>query len=171
MNIYLIGYMGSGKTTVGQRLAKLMDYTFVDVDQLFEEQYRLSISDFFEKYDEAAFRQIEKDLIAEVSIGSHQIISTGGGAPCFFDNLEVMKKSGLVVYIQMAVKSLADRLSNAKRVRPILKDLSGEDLNAFIEKQLTEREVFYKQATITVKGESINMDALVDSIRPLLSNK
>ncbi len=169
MNIYLIGYMGSGKTTVANRLAKLLNYSFVDIDQLFEERYRLSISDFFEKYDENAFRQIEKDLIAEISNGSNQVVSTGGGAPCFFDNLEVMKKSGVVVYLQMAVKSLADRLSNAKRVRPILKNLSGEELPSFIQNQLTKREVFYTQANITVKGESISVDSLADAIRPLLS--
>ena len=163
--------MGSGKTTVGRRLAKLMDYTFVDVDQVFEERYHLSISAFFDKYDEDAFRQIEKELIEEVSQNSNQVISTGGGAPCFFDNLEMMKKSGVVVYLQMAVKSLADRLSNAKKVRPILKNLSAEELHLFIENQLAKREVFYKQANITVKGESINIDTLADSIRPLLLSK
>lgn len=171
MRIYLIGYMGSGKTTVGRRLAKLMNYAFVDVDHLFEERYRLSVFDFFEKYDEAAFRQIEKELIEELSRESNVIISTGGGAPCFFDNLDVMKNSGVVVYLKMAVKSLADRLSNAKKVRPILKNLSGEELFSFIEKQLTEREVFYQQANITMKGESISIDTLADAIRPLLLPK
>lgn len=165
MKVFLIGYMGSGKTTIGRRLAKQLNYEFVDVDQLFEERYRLSISAFFEKYDENAFRKIEKDLIVELSQKSNLIISTGGGAPCFFDNLEVMKNSGVVVYIQMAVKSLSDRLSNAKKVRPILKNLIGDELNSFIQNQLVEREVFYKKATITIKGESISIDALSETIR------
>lgn len=171
MNIFLIGYMGSGKTTVGRRLAKQLNYEFVDVDQLFEERFRLSISAFFEKYDEAAFRQIEKELIEELSKELNLVISTGGGAPCFFDNLEVMKNSGIVVYLQMAVKSLSDRLSHAKKIRPILKNLSGEGLVTFIQNQLSDREVFYKQANISVKGESINIDTLANTIRPLLSSK
>ncbi len=171
MRIYLIGYMGSGKTTVGHRLAKLMDYAFVDVDQLFEERYRLSISSFFEKYDETAFRQIEKELIEELSKESNIVISTGGGAPCFFNNLEVMKKSGVVVYLQMAVKSLVDRLLNAKKVRPILKDLSGEESYLFIDKQLSDREIFYKKANLIVKGESINIDTLANSIKSYLYNR
>lgn len=165
MNIYLIGYMGSGKTMVGKRLAKVLNYEFLDLDQLFEERYRLSVSAFFEKYDEKAFRQIETKLIEEVSQSSKLVISTGGGVPCFFDNLEKMKNSGIVVYFQMAVKSLIDRLSKAKKIRPILKNLSGDELYSFIENQLSEREIYYKQAHITVQGESININALAETIQ------
>ncbi len=171
MRVYLIGYMGSGKTTVGRRLAKHMDYEFVDIDQLFEKRYRLSVSAFFEKYDENAFRQIEKELIEEVSTSSKLVISTGGGAPCFFENLEMMKKTGVVVYLQMAVKSLVDRLSNAKKIRPILKNLSGDELYSFIENQLSDRELFYNQANITMQGESLNINTLAEAIRLLLSSK
>ena len=163
--------MGSGKTTVGRHLAKLLNYEFVDLDHLFEEKYHLSVFDFFEKYDEDAFRKIESKLIDEVSTKSNLVISTGGGAPCFFDNMDKMKKAGIVVYLQMAVKSLAHRLSNAKKVRPILKNLSEDELISFIENQLDKREVFYKQANMTVKGESINIDTLDDAIRPLLLPK
>lgn len=171
MNIYLIGYMGSGKTTVGKRLARLMNYEFVDLDHLFEERYHISVFDFFEKYDEEAFRKIENELIKEISEKEDLVISTGGGAPCFYNNMELMNKSGITVYLQMAIKSLVDRLSNAKKARPILKGLSEDELYDFIESQMAKREAFYNQAQVKVKGESIQTDGLYEAIKPLLTNQ
>jgi shikimate kinase len=165
MIIYLIGYMGSGKTTVGKQLAKRLNYELIDLDHLFEETYNISVSCFFKKYDEDAFRQIESKLLKEVSLKENVIISTGGGAPCFFDNMKVMKNTGAIIYLKMAVKSLVIRLLAAKEDRPLIKNLSEEELYEFIEKQLTIRSEFYEQAHLVFKGENCDVDELVGLIK------
>jgi len=165
MRIYLIGYMGSGKTTVGKKLARLLDYQFIDLDEVFEEKYHIKISDFFEKYDERAFREIESNLIKETEQFDNIVISTGGGAPCFNDNLSWMKSMGLTVYLQMSIPALVYRLTNAKRVRPLLKDMNVEELTNFATKQLLEREAFYKEAQIIINGENCEIETIAQSIK------
>jgi len=165
MRIYLIGYMGSGKTTVGKKLARLLDYQFIDLDEIFEEKYHIKIADFFVKYDEQAFREIESTLIKETEQINNVVISTGGGAPCFNDNLSLMKSNGLTVYLQMGIPALVYRLSNAKRVRPLLKDMNNEELTYFITKQLNERDTFYKEAQIIINGENCEIETLAQSIK------
>lgn len=164
MRIFLIGYMGSGKTTVGKKLARMLNYEFMDLDEVFEEKYRIQINGFFEKYDERAFREIETSLIKETEQFDHIVISTGGGAPCFNDNLSLMKSIGITVYLQMSIPALVNRLSNAKRVRPLLKDMDVEELTDFISKQLKERDNFYKEAHITINGENCEVETMARSI-------
>jgi shikimate kinase len=165
MRIYLIGYMGSGKTTVGKKLAREFDCQFLDLDEVFETKYHIRIADFFEKYDEQAFREIESKLIKETNTSENLIVSTGGGTPCFHDNLSWMKKSGLVVYLQMSVPALVNRLSNAKRVRPLIRNMNIDELKAFIGTQLKERDHYYQQAQIVINGENCDMNVLAQSIK------
>lgn len=165
MRIYLIGYMGSGKTTVGRKLARMLQYDFIDMDEVFEEKYRIQIGDFFEKYDEHTFREIESKLIRETELLENSVISTGGGTPCYDDNLLWMKNSGLTVYLQMSIPALINRLTNAKRVRPLLQNKTDEELNDFITSQLSIREQFYNQAQIIINGENCDIETLVRSIR------
>jgi len=165
MRIYLIGYMGSGKTTVGNKLARLLDYQFIDLDEIFEEKYHIKIADFFEKYDEHTFREIESTLIKGTEQIDNVVISTGGGAPCFKDNLSWMKSLGLTVYLQMSIPALVNRLTNAKRVRPLLKDMNDEELTNFASKQLRERDTFYKEAQIIINGENCKIETLARSIK------
>jgi shikimate kinase len=157
--------MGSGKTTIGKQLAKRLNYEFIDLDKLFEKTYKLSVSSFFEKYEEDAFRQIESKLLKEVSLKNNVVISTGGGVPCFFDNMEVMKNTGVIVYLKMAVKSLVSRLINAKEERPLVKNFSEDGLDQFIEKQLSIRSEYYEQAHLSFKGENCDVDELVELIQ------
>ncbi len=165
MRIYLIGFMGSGKSTVGRKLAREFDCQFLDLDDAFEEKYHIRVADFFEKYDEHAFREIESKLIKETPTAEDLVISTGGGTPCFHDNLSWMKDSGLIVYLQMSVPALVNRLSNAKRIRPLIKNMNPEELKEFIGLKLKEREVFYKQAQVIVNGENCNVKMLAQSIK------
>ncbi len=165
MRIYLLGYMGSGKTTVGKKLARLLQFEFLDMDEVFEERYHIQVADFFEKYDEQAFREIESNLIKETEEKKNVVISTGGGAPCFNENLDWMKSSGITVYLQMSVAALFNRLSNAKRIRPLLKNLNDDELNDFISKQLIERGKFYNQAQIIINGENCDIETLATSIK------
>ncbi|MCP4550547.1 MAG: shikimate kinase [Bacteroidetes bacterium] len=165
MRIYLVGYMGSGKTTVGKRLAKQLEFEFLDLDELFEGKYCIKIADFFEKYDESAFRSIEAELIRETGKLKNSIISTGGGGPIFNDNMKFMNQSGLTVYLKMSPISLTHRLSNAKETRPLIKELNETELEEFIINQLSKREVFYNKAHIVSKGESCEINTLVQSIK------
>src|SRR5688500_7926474 len=101
MKVFLIGFMGSGKSTVGKKLAQKMTLDFIDLDAYIEKQRQKTISYFFENFGEEKFREIERDALAELLEKDNVVISTGGGTPCFFDNMEKIKKNGISVYIEM----------------------------------------------------------------------
>ncbi|MCF8339267.1 MAG: shikimate kinase [Bacteroidales bacterium] len=116
--IYLLGYMGSGKSTLGKRLANLLDYNFMDTDQVFEQNFQTSINDFFQHSGETVFRQYEKQILHKTFNLQNTIISLGGGTPCYFDNMEQISKNGLSIYLQMPPKAIQKRLLKTKRHRP-----------------------------------------------------
>jgi shikimate kinase len=154
--------MGAGKSTIGKRLANRLDIPFVDLDDAFEEKYRYSIPSFFDRFGEERFREFEHQCLKDITAEhSKAVISTGGGTACFYNNLEHMKESGTTVYLKMHPKSLAHRLNQARRLRPVIRDISNNDMYSFVEDQLTEREVFYEQADVTVKGEDLDIGDLV----------
>jgi shikimate kinase len=164
MRIYLTGYMGSGKSTIGKKLANKLGFLFIDLDSLIENKYRITIPDIFNRYDEDAFRLVEHQTLQETFTYSNAIISTGGGTPCFYNNMELINQNGLSVYIQMRERSLYDRLINSKKKRPLLDDKSPEQIMAHIKKQMTEREPYYLQSKLVIKGESLDMNFLVELI-------
>ena len=165
MRIYLIGYMASGKSNLGRLLAEKLCYRFVDLDYLFEERFRISVLDFFEKYDEGAFRKIEQTLLKETIDLEDVVISTGGGTPCFFNNMDVIRQSGLSVYLCWKAPSLLYRLKMVKRKRPLLKDIPSTELEGKVIAQLSEREFYYNQADFIIQGENFDMEALLLLIR------
>jgi shikimate kinase len=152
VRIYLIGYMASGKTHLGRKLAEKLGYGFVDLDQLFEERYRISVKDFFGKYDEWAFRSIERSLLVETTGLENVVVATGGGTPCFFDNMDVIRKSGFSIYLRWEVPDLVRRLHGVKKKRPLLKDTPPEELEGKVRDALDQRSVFYEQANLVVSG-------------------
>ena len=164
MRIYLLGYMASGKSRLGKHLALKLGFTFIDIDTVFEERFRISIPDFFEKYDEAAFRQIERLLLLETTREDNVVVSTGGGTPCFFDNLHIIKKAGFSVYLQWEIPALVERLRQAKRKRPLLKDIHEKHLENKIRDHLGERNVFYSQADLTVKADNESLENIIEQI-------
>jgi shikimate kinase len=165
MRVYLIGYMASGKSNLGRLLAEKLGYAFIDLDYLFEERFRISVLDFFEKYDEAAFRKIESALLYETTGMDDVVVSTGGGTPCFFDNMSVIRQSGISIYLQWDVTALADRLKVVKRKRPLLKDVPLSALEEKVSGQLNQREGFYNQADIIVNGADLDPEKLHQLIR------
>ena len=167
MRIILVGFPGSGKSSVGKKLAAKLGCDFVDLDDAFEEAYHVSIPDFFAKYNEPAFRSCERKVLLDKLLLENVVISSGGGTPCFADNMAIMKQFGIVVYIKMAPASLFDRLSHAKRVRPLVQNLTPEELQEFIATNLPKRETFYQQAHITVKGESIDIEGLCEEVKKM----
>ncbi|MDR3651771.1 MAG: shikimate kinase [Paludibacter sp.] len=152
--VFLIGYMGSGKTTIGKLLAKELGYNFVDMDTHIEEKHFKTVSQIFSEIGESEFRILEQQCLHEVAEFENVIISTGGGAPCFFDNMEYMKTHGLTVYLKHSAADLCERLeaSHANK-RPLLADRKGEELNRFIAEGLDKREPFYAQAEYSISGE------------------
>lgn len=165
MNIYLVGYMGSGKSTLGKLLAEKIGYSHLDLDDFFEEHYKISVMDFFIKYDEEAFRQIETSMLKKTSACSNHIISTGGGTPCFNNNMDFINANGFSIYIRMHPDALFDRLKHARRPRPRTTFLDDESLMKRIRDDMEVRENFYRQAHMHVRGENINMDQLAQKLK------
>lgn len=169
MRIYLVGYMGAGKSTIGRQLAAQIGFTGIDLDELFEQTYKVTIIDFFKKYDETLFRQLERKLLTDTFALENHVISTGGGTACFFDNMKVMKDHGLTVYVNMHPKSLFVRLKHSKRLRPRTSGLEDNQLMQTIENDLLVRNDFYQMAHLQIKGEDIRVSELVELIKPWLN--
>jgi shikimate kinase len=151
--IFLIGYMGAGKSTLGKKLAKRLEMNFIDLDSYIEQRFFKTISQLFEEKGESGFREIEKSALAEVAEFENAIIATGGGTPCFFDNIELMNKKGLTVYLHWLPEKLLQNLTKGKTKRPLIKDKTDKELLRFIKENLLKREPFYCQAKLTINPE------------------
>ncbi|HEY5591769.1 MAG TPA: shikimate kinase [Paludibacter sp.] len=152
--IFLIGYMGSGKTTIGKMLAARLQYSFVDMDAYIEKKQFKTVPQIFAEKGEKEFRLLEQNCLHEVCEFQDVIISTGGGAPCFFDNMEYMNSHGLTIYLKLTPAELAERLEDSHaNKRPLLAERKGEELRQFIADGLAKREPFYIQATYAVSGD------------------
>jgi shikimate kinase len=161
MRIYLIGYMASGKSNLGKLLSEKLGYSFLDLDDLFEERFRISVFDFFEKYNENEFRKIEEALLLETVGHDDVVISTGGGTPCFFENMQFIRKAGLSIYLQWQIPALVNRLRKVKRKRPLLSDIPADELEERVMKQLAQRDLYYNQANLTIDAENLELDTLL----------
>lgn len=160
MKIFLIGFMGCGKSTHGKKLALKLGYDFIDLDHQIERNLGISIADYFAEHAEQAFRKLESETLKTFNYPQNCVVATGGGAPCFFDNMDWMNANGLAVYIQMTPLALARRLEHGKEKRPLLKDLDEAGLVAFIEHKLAEREVDYSRAALIANGINLTADDL-----------
>ncbi len=167
MKIYLVGYMGCGKSTIGKKLAGLLGLDHIDLDWFFEKTYKISVHQFFAKYDESAFRVIENELLQKTSALNNCVISTGGGTPCFYGNMDIINQHGISVYICMHPDSLFERVKNLKRTRPRISHLTDEGLRERIDEDLGVRSKFYQMAKIEVKGEDIDVDVLAEKVKRL----
>jgi shikimate kinase len=163
--IFLIGFMGCGKSKLGKALANKLEVPFLDLDTLVETINQQSIPQLFENLGEEGFRLKEKEALQQSAMDSNAIIATGGGAPCFFDNMDWMNKNGITVFIDSPVKVLADRLINARVERPLVKGKSLQELIEFIEAKLTERRPFYEQAQVVIKGVDLNAEMLIEALK------
>ena len=171
--IILIGYMGSGKTTVGKALSKETGMMFYDLDWYIESRMRKSVSQIFAEKGEEGFRKIEYNMLHEVAEFEDVIISCGGGTPCFFDNMDYLNQQGDVVYLKATPEILYKHLLMAKIERPLLKGKSSEELIAYITDHLKERAPFYEKARhildVNVLDEYDKIQICVESLRTMLS--
>ena len=147
--IYLIGYMGSGKTTIGRSLAKKLNFQFIDTDLFIENRQKKTVSEIFSEKGEDVFRQMEHMALEEISSFENVIISTGGGAPCFHNNMELMNNSGFTIYLKSSPEELTKRLNKSKNKRPLLKEKTPEQMLTFIAENLEKRDYYYNQAQLT----------------------
>lgn len=171
MRIYLIGYMGSGKSTVSKRLARMFHLRSYDLDELFEQRYKVSIPNFFEKYDESLFRRLESQLLKETAILENAVIATGGGTPCFYDNMDWMNHLGITIFLEMSLPGILYRVRNSKKKRPLLADKNEDEIARFVQEHLRHRNIYYSQAQLIIPAESIDYSAMADSVSALLLAK
>ena len=168
MRIYLVGYMGCGKTTIGRKIANLLGIGFVDLDKYIEERYFKSVPAIFAEEGEQAFREKERISLLEVAQFENIIVGTGGGAPCFYDNMEVMNSNGVTVYIAPDTEVLAKRLIKSKTELPLIAGKSETELIGFINDALQKRAPFYEKSQISIGGENnLNPRLVIDRIDQL----
>ena len=166
--IILVGYMGSGKTTVGKALSKATGMMFYDLDWYIESRMHTTVSKLFSERGEEAFRKIEYNMLHEVAEFEDVIISCGGGTPCFFDNMDYLNQQGDVVYLKATPEVLYKHLLMAKVERPLLKGKSPEELIAYITEHLKERAPFYEKARHTLDVSVLdNHDKIATSVERL----
>lgn len=157
--------MGAGKSTSSKRLAHRLGMDFYDTDRLFENRYRISVSDFFNKYDETLYRKLETNILQSTQEYDNAVIATGGGTACFNDNMQWMNQHGLTVFLKVSPQTAFNRLSKSKVKRPLVTNKTPQELQEFIQVNYTERMSFYEQAMITIKGEDLDLDLLVNVIQ------
>ncbi len=161
MRLYLIGYMYSGKTTIGHKLAVQMGYRWLDLDQMLETTFHTTIPIFFKRYGEDAFRKIEQKLLHSTADLDDVVISTGGGTPCYFDNIQWMNLHGKTIYFDVSVDTLLRRAAQSKKPRPILTGMTEDERSQFIQQQLDQRLPLYQKAQIIFPADKPDLDQLV----------
>lgn len=163
--IYIIGFMGSGKTTAGKRLATALGWQFLDLDKQIEQVEKQLIKDIFKYRGEDYFRKIEADILLNLQTAEDTVISTGGGTPCFGTNMEFMTGSGLVIYLRMTPVQLKFRLERSKKERPLLSKISKSELLNYIANKLKEREIYYMKASLVIDSKDLDIRALVSLVK------
>jgi len=158
--VYIVGFMGSGKSTAGRKLALSLRWQFIDLDKKIEESAGKHIPDIFEQDGESRFREIESEVLKETGSLTETVISTGGGTPCHGDNMDYMLSAGLTIYLKMTPEQLTRRLLDSSGERPLIKNVPDDQLQTFIENMLSAREKWYGKANLIVDGISIDYTLL-----------
>lgn len=169
--IILLGYMGCGKSTIANKLSKIIEIPFVDLDKKIEEKINLSINDIFEKYGEIYFRKLEREVFIELlNSPDNLIVGLGGGTPCYANNHELLKGDDVVsVYLKASIETLFNRLAHNKSKRPLIADKSEGEMKEFIAKHLFDRSYYYNQAQYKVVVDDKTIDQTVSDIVEILA--
>lgn len=168
IRIFLTGYMGAGKTTLGKAFARELNIPFIDLDWYIEERFHKSIRELFMERGEDSFRELERNMLHEVAEFENVVISTGGGTPCFFDNMKRMNEYGYTVFLDVHPDVLFRRLRIATQQRPVLQGKTDEELHAFIVETLAKRAPFYEQARYHFDGSHLEShQQIAESVQQL----
>ena len=170
--VYLIGYMGSGKTTLGKAFARAAHLQFIDLDWYIEERMHQTVKDLFAERGENGFREIERNMLHEAGEFENVVIAAGGGTPCFFDNMDYMNRTGETVFLNASLEALFRRLKVAKAKRPLLADKTDEELMQVIRDGLDSRMAFYSRAKHCFPSDCLEsreqIDGSVERLKKML---
>lgn len=168
MNIYLIGFMGSGKSTIGKLLSKKLNMPFIDIDTTIEQTQGKIVSEIFSEMGEQKFRELEKEIITELAKNNNQVVALGGGAPCFFDNMELLNRNGITIYLKMSPTAIYERLlqlpPKARASRPLIANKTDKELFTFIASTIEKREPFYNKAKLIISNEGNDTSSTLERI-------
>lgn len=165
MNIFLIGLPGSGKSTISKELSSSLGFNLIDTDDRIMEQEHATIEELFQSKGESYFRKCEQKLLHELVSQQNLIISTGGGLPCFFDNMEIINQHGISVFLNVPTDAIVERLwSHQNQNRPLLQGKTKDQLQEFLNTKLKERLPYYQKASITLTGRGIKTSDLVERL-------
>ncbi|HZZ74488.1 MAG TPA: shikimate kinase [Puia sp.] len=166
MRIFLIGFMGSGKTHWGTRIAEKLQIPFYDLDAVIVNNEGMNISEIFLNKGEEYFRYIEKQTLEDlVNREENFVLSAGGGTPCFFNNIDFMKRNGKVLWLNTSLEALNQRLIKEKITRPLLKGITEKGLRAYIIRKLSERKMYYEQADLMVHEDTTDLESFISLLR------
>jgi shikimate kinase len=164
MKIFIVGFMGSGKSTWMKQIGNQMNLKQLDLDNLIEKRANLNINDIFALKGEKFFRKLEGVCLRELHESDNFVLATGGGTPCFYDNMLIMNTLGITVWLNTSKEVIKNRLLLEPQLRPLVKNLSPENLEAFIEEKLEERNQFYAQSKIIIDPDTVSCDELIEKI-------
>lgn len=165
MKISLIGYMGSGKSTVGRLLAGKLNLPFLDLDDLIVQKSQKSIAEIFKISGEIKFRQQEREILREILEQNEDfVLALGGGTPAYYDNIDLINENSLAVYLRLSPVEIVRRLENETDKRPLLSHLKPEEILEFIAKHLFERRPYYEKAKIILDIQQLNPEAIAEKI-------
>lgn len=163
MKVFLIGFMASGKSSVGKKLANKLNLPFIDLDDYIEEKYNTTIRLLMYDKGQDVFREIERDTLNEIiNKFNDVVVSTGGGTPCFFDNMKKMKEAGETVYLEVDIPTLVDRLMHSKKDRPLIWGKTREDLTVYAKELFDRRLEYYNSAKYKVNGKNFKLDSITE---------
>lgn len=171
MRIYLIGYMGSGKSSMGKKLAARMEYSYIDLDEEIETDQKQSISQVFSEKGEEVFRILERIALHQTFGKENIVVSTGGGTPVFFDNIQQMNDKGLCIYLKGDVDLLVSRVIRNQQQRPLIANLDQSDLQKFMKDQLAFRSPFYEKAKMHIEAKDLTPAILHKQVLSWIENQ
>jgi len=164
-NVYLTGFMASGKSFYGKNLAHLLNLTFIDLDDVIEKQEKKSIPEIFSENGVEYFREVEHKAMLSIESFNDAIVATGGGTPAYYNHIEIMKKTGIIVFLNTPLNIIFDRVEKRETDRPLLKGYSGDLLREFIKNLFESRIIFYRQADLVINPFLLPPEALIGFIQ------
>lgn len=166
MLVFLVGFMACGKSTLGSRIAQALNWHFIDLDKFIGKSKKQSVTEIFAQEGEDKFRQYENDALNEIIKQPGDIvISTGGGTPCYNDNMNLMNEFGITIYLKTGFGVLTKRLKDSKKKRPLIENMTEPELHTYILKKLSQREPFYKQAKYHANTNNLQLKDILNIIK------
>ncbi|MBO5902833.1 MAG: AAA family ATPase [Tidjanibacter sp.] len=164
MVIFLIGFMGCGKSSLGRKLAARLGYELFDTDKAVESDTGVTVGEIFAYEGEGGFRRRERDMLCSLPDEGGVVVATGGGLPCYSDNMQVMQRKGKTVYLKLSPENLVGRLGKGRARRPKIAGMNDEELLAYIRELLPQREEFYMAADMVVECDNIADEEIINTI-------